>query len=125
MSKRTDPQRFLPLTPLSASILLAVSDRELHGYGIIKELERQSGGRRTPGAGSLYAALQRMVEQGLLEETAGPPQADDPRRRYYALTGLGRDVARAEMLRMADLVSLAAEKRLVPELRPAFQRPER
>lgn len=124
MSKRTDPQRFLPLTPLSASILLALSDGELHGYGIIKELERQSGGRRAPGAGSLYAALQRMVEQGLLEETPGPTRSDDPRRRYYRLTGLGREVARAEMLRMADLVVLAAEKRLVPELRPAFQRPE-
>jgi DNA-binding PadR family transcriptional regulator len=125
VSKRDDPQRFLPLTPLSTSILLALSDGERHGYGIIKEIERQSGGRQAPAAGSLYAALQRMVEQDLLKETTGPAQADDPRRRYYALTRLGREVARAEMLRMADLVVLAAEKKLVPELRPAFQRLER
>lgn len=125
MAKRADPQRFLPLTPLSTSILLAVSEGELHGYGIIKEIERQSGGRQAPPAGSLYAALQRMVEQGLLEETTGPAEADDPRRRYYALTRLGREVARAEMMRMAGLVQLAAERRLVPALRPALQRPER
>lgn len=115
-----DPQQFLPLTPLSASILLAVAGGAHHGYAILKELE-QRGGVRVPGAGSLYAALQRMHDEGLLEETdALDPDPEGPRRRCYVLTELARDVARLEMERLAEMVSLAAERRLVAEelLRP-------
>ena len=108
------PRDFLPLTPLSASILLAVSGGARHGYAILKELEGRGGGVRVPGAGSLYAALQRMVDEGVLVETESEEEAEGPRRRCYALTELGREVARLEMERLAELVALAAERRLIP-----------
>jgi len=116
--------RFLPLSPLSASILLALGGGPLHGYGLIKELERQSGGRRAPGAGSLYAALQRMVDEGLLEERE-PTGGDERRSRAYALSALGRRVARLEVGRMMDLVELAAEHDLAPGGTAALRRARR
>ena len=107
------PERFLPLTPLSTSILLAVAGGARHGYAILKELEERGGGVKVPGAGSLYAALQRLVDEGLLEEQ-GMEAAEGPPRRCYGLTPLGRDVARLEVGRLADVVALAAERRLAP-----------
>jgi DNA-binding PadR family transcriptional regulator len=113
------------LTALSAGILLAIAGGAQHGYAIIKEIERQSGGRQVPGAGSLYAALRRMVDEGLLGEKESSAGGEaDARRQYYSLTDLGRQVARLEMLRLADLVATAAERDLVPELRGAFRRVE-
>ena len=117
MDEARDARELLPLTPLSLSILVSLLDGERHGYAIIKELERQTGGRLVPGAGSLYAALQRMLDEGLIEESEGGADATaDARRRYYALTPFGREVARQEMLRLAELLRLASEKQLVPEL---------
>jgi DNA-binding PadR family transcriptional regulator len=117
MSRHADS--FLPLTPLSLAVLLAVSDEERHGYALLKEIERESEGRIQPGTGTLYAALQRMVEEGLLEESGGPEPGEDARRRYYGITALGREVARAEVRRLARLVELAGEKKLVTRLRLA------
>src|SRR5512134_215157 len=120
MTAATRAEGFLPLTPLSAGILLAVAGGARHGYAIIKEIERQSGGRQVPGAGSLYAALRRMTDDGLLEETEqADEQGGDARRQYYSITALGREVARLEMLRLADLISTAVERNLVPGLRVA------
>ena len=112
-----DPERFLPLTHLSYHVLVALADAPRHGYGIIKEVERGSGGAVSPSTGALYLALQRMQEEGLLEETAErpPEEEDDPRRKYYRLTALGRRVATAESRRLAALLGVAAAKRLVPE----------
>src|SRR5262245_40326430 len=120
MSPAKRAEDFLPLTPLSAGILLAVAGGARHGYAIIKEIERQSEGRQVPGAGSLYAALRRLTEDALLEESEEAEEGGDTRRQYYALTPLGREVARLEMLRLADLISTAAERDLVPELRVAW-----
>ena len=108
-----DPKDFLPLTNLSLGILLALGDERAHGYAVIKTIERESGGRTRPGAGSLYAALDRMVADGLIEE--GDPRPDeDQRRRYYGLTDMGRRVARAETGRLAELLAVAAGKGLAP-----------
>jgi DNA-binding PadR family transcriptional regulator len=114
---RTDggePDAFLPLTPLSYHILLAVADQPRHGYGIIKEIEAGTGGATSPSTGALYLALQRMEGEGLVAEAPAPAgeTADDPRRKYYRLTPMGRRVAVAESRRLAELVALAAEKRL-------------
>ena len=118
----SDADRFVPLTPLSASVLLAVAGGARHGYAILKELEERGTSARVPGAGSLYAALQRMLDEGLLREGEGSEEAaGGPRRRCYELTPLGRDVVRLEMERLADLVALAAERRLAPE---TFLRPQ-
>jgi len=106
---------FLPLTHLSFQILVALADQDRHGYGIIKEIEATSG--TGPSTGALYLALQRMQAEGLVAEAAERPAGpdDDPRRKYYAITRLGRRVASAESERLATLLGVAAAKRLVPE----------
>lgn len=119
-----DPTRLLPLTPLSLAILLALAEGDLHGYAIIKEVERQTAGQLTVGTGSLYAALQRMRDEALIAESPDePPAGADARRRYYRLTPYGREVARQETQRMARVLAVAREKRIAPEpapeLRPA------
>ena len=116
------PETLLPLTPLSMAVLLTLADGELHGYGIIKEVENQTGGWLRPGAGSLYAALQRMVDDGLIEEVPAPAEAVDARRRYYAVTVFGLDVARAEAMRLAEVVRTAGQKKLLSNLRLAYGR---
>lgn len=113
-----DPRESLPLTPLSLAVLLALAGEDLHGYAILKDVERQSEGRLRVGTGTLYSALQRMVDEGLIAEApdaAGPDE--DSRRKYYTLTDAGRDVCRAEALRLARVLEVASERRLVPELR--------
>lgn len=113
-------------TPLSHAILIALADADLHGYGIIKAVEDQSGGALRPGTGTLYTALQRLLDVGLIEESDREPDpGEDRRRRYYHLTEAGRDAARAETLRLAHLVALARERRLVgePELARTLARP--
>lgn len=119
-----DPSQLLPLTPLSLEILLALAEGDLHGYAIIKQVERQTERQLTVGAGSLYAALQRMRDDALITESPdAPPAGADARRRYYRLTPFGREVARQETLRMARVLAVAREKRIAPEaglpLRPA------
>lgn len=113
----SDARSHLPLTHLTYHILVALADAPRHGYGIIKEVERGSGGAMSPSTGALYLALQRMQEEGLLEEAAErpPEQEDDARRKYYRLTGLGRRVASAESERLAAILGVAAAKRLVAE----------
>jgi DNA-binding PadR family transcriptional regulator len=117
-----DIERFLPLTPLSLALLLCLADGARHGYAIMQEVERQSDGRLSPGAGSLYAALQRLLDDGLI--ATAPAGADGApagaRRRYYVLEDRGRAVARAELLRMARVIQLGHDRRLVPELRLAI-----
>ncbi len=109
-------QDHLPLTHISFHVLVALGDRPLHGYGILKEMEDESGGALTPSTGSLYLALQRMEEEGLIEESPErPDEDDDARRRYYRLTSLGRTVARAEASRLASLVGAAARAGLAPD----------
>ena len=113
----------LPLTPLSMAILLALAGGDRHGYALMKEIERQTDGTLKPGTGSLYAALQRLMDDGLIEESPELPTADhDQRRRYYRITGAGRDVALAEARRMMRVLDVAREKRLAPDLAPAEER---
>ena len=117
---RLHPEQMLPLTPLSFHILLALADADRHGYGIIKEVRERTNGEMSPGAGTLYAAVQRMLDEGLIAESGERPEVgDDGRRRYYRLTELGRQVARAEALRLARLIRIAADKNLIPEPRYA------
>lgn len=105
-----------PISHLSFHVLLALADADRHGYGIIKEIEERSGGAMRPSTGALYLALQRMEEEGLIEESPDrpDPSEDDARRRYYRLTRLGREQAESESRRLAELVRVAEEKRLLP-----------
>lgn len=113
-----DPREKLPLTPISLAILLSLAEGDRHGYAIMKDVAAQSRGRLKLGTGSLYAALQRMLEEGWIAESPdGPAPDEDQRRRYYRLTDRGRQLTRAEALRLAEVLQLASRRRLVPELR--------
>jgi DNA-binding PadR family transcriptional regulator len=125
VTRPPSPEELLPLTPLSISLLLVLADGPLHGYGIIQALEAETDGRIVPGAGTLYAALQRLADDRMIAEAPAPDEGGDQRRRYYALTAFGREVARAELQRLARLIELADAKRLLPGLRLAYTRSAR
>ena len=114
--RRRDPAELLPLTPAMFHVLIALGDGEKHGYAIIKEVNHRTGGQLRLGAGTLYALVRRFLEHGVIEESSQRPDPalDDERRRYYRLTDFGRDVAAAEGRRLAELIRMAREKRLVP-----------
>lgn len=101
-------------TPLTYQILLSLADGDLHGYGIIKEIEERGGEGAAPSTGALYLALQRMEGEGLIEEAEAAPDAD-ARRRYYRLTRRGRAVAEEESGRLVALVATARARNLLPD----------
>jgi DNA-binding PadR family transcriptional regulator len=105
-----------PLTPAVLHILLALSTEERHGYGIMKQVERESHGKVKMGPGTLYGSLGRMMEAGLIREsdTRRDPAMDDERRIYYAITGLGRKALGAELDRYREVVAVATEKHVSP-----------
>jgi DNA-binding PadR family transcriptional regulator len=106
-------EEFLPLTHVAYHLLLSLAHSSRHGYGIIKDVEVRTRGRLVLEAGTLYAAIKRLRDDGLIGEAAAPADAD-ARRRYYVLTGLGRSVLRAESERLAELVELARGARVLP-----------
>lgn len=110
------PESLLPLPAATFQILLAVAAEPRHGYAIMQEIAQRTDGQMRLGAGTLYRSIQRMLEQGLLEEVWQRPMAelDDQRRRYYRITRFGEEVARAEAGRLAQLVRLARASGLVP-----------
>ena len=105
-----------PLTPAVLHILLALSSDARHGYGIMKQVDVDSGGRVTMGPGTLYGSIGRMIDAGLIRESDKriDPSLDDERRIYYELTGLGRDALGAELERYRDVVAVADQKRITP-----------
>ncbi len=109
------PNDFLPLAPAVLHILLALAGEDLHGYGIMQDVARQSEGRYKLGPGTLYDNLQRLVKQGVVEPAG--EDADDSRRRYYRLTMLGRRVIAAEISRLETVVREARRHIPARELR--------
>ena len=109
-----DYSPFLPLSPASLHILLALAGEDRHGYGIMQEVARQSEGRYKLGPGTLYDNLQKLVTQGLVEESPRPPAHDDPRRRYFRLTSFGRGVLSADVSRLEGVVREAKAHLRVP-----------
>ena len=107
-------QELLPLTPPVFHILLALTDEERHGYGIMQDVARQTDGTLQLGPGTLYGCLKRMLAAGLVEESEErpDPELDDERRRYYRMTPLGKRVVRAEAQRLAGAV-MAAKSKLI------------
>ena len=109
------PRRKLdPLPSAAFQILVALADEDRHGYGIMRQVEQQSGGRVRLGPGTLYSSLQSLLEESLIEEVASPvvstPQ--DDRRRYYRITAAGRKLARSEADRLADLLRIARARKI-------------
>ena len=107
---REDPlDHVLPLTRTVYHMLVALADGARHGYAVAREVEELTDGRLVMGPGTLYGSLQRMQDAGLIEEAENPGHegAHVERRRYYAMTSLGRSALRAETVRLARAVSLA------------------
>ena len=113
-----DPHSFLPLSEVVWEVLLALADEDRHGYAVLLEVERRTGGALRLLPGSLYRALSRLRRDGVLEEVADPGDAADPRRRVYRLTALGRRVAAAEAARLAAKVRAARGRGLLPREAP-------
>jgi DNA-binding PadR family transcriptional regulator len=108
----TDAARQPPaprLSPVAVYILLAIGPEERHGYAIMHEVRRITGGAIKLGPGAIYTTIKRLLGDGLIEESSERPDPalDDQRRRYYRLTALGRSVAAAEVRRLDALVTSA------------------
>ncbi len=116
-----DPQDLLPLAPLSYQLLISLAEGDNHGYGLMKDVRERTGARISPATGTVYLALQRLADDGLIGDAPRRRGADeDARRRYYRMTAFGRRVAAADAERLLGLVRQAADARLIspPQLRP-------
>jgi DNA-binding PadR family transcriptional regulator len=116
----------LPLTPISFEILLALLEGDRHGYAILQSVEARLGGVLPMRTGTIYRALARLLDEGLIGRAtessrrpgaSRPAAAEDERRRHYRITPLGRKIAKAEAERLADQVNAARAHRLLPESR--------
>ncbi len=113
----TDAASLLPLMAAEFQILLALADQERHGYGIMSEVKQRTGGKVVLGPGTLYGTIKRMLKRELMEDVVAErsdPSLGAERRKYYRLTSLGRELAQAEALRLAQLVGDARAKDLIP-----------
>ena len=99
-----DVDSFLPLTPQVFHLLVALADRDLHGYAIMQDVAARTNGKLRLSPGTLYGSIKRLLEQGLIIELE-----NDARRRYYRLTPFGRKVAKAEASRLMELVDQARQ----------------
>jgi DNA-binding PadR family transcriptional regulator len=109
-----DPSDFIPLKQSTYCVLLALADGELHGYAIMQAVAEMTSGRDQILPGTLYAALARMVDEGLIEERDGVEETSGgPKRRYYRRTKLGKAVARAESERLHALLTIAKAQKIL------------
>jgi len=110
------PESLLPLPSAVFHILIALADRDRHGYSIMQDVAARTDGKVRLSAGTLYSSIRRMLEQGLIEELADSPDPSsrDERRRYYRLTRFGRRAAAAEVARLNAMVQQAHAAGLVP-----------
>jgi len=110
----------ITLSPAWVHILLALAGGDRHGYALMQEVAAASAGEIRLGPGTLYGALRRLLELGLVAESTRRPGPDeDARRRYYRITPAGRRALSVEIARHARLVALARTSRVLPKPRPA------
>jgi len=109
---RVNPQKFIPLKTHWFHIMLSIAGGEQHGYGIMQEVLNRTTGKVRLWPATLYGSVKRLIEAGLIEESAErpAPELDDARRRYYRLTPMGRRVLDAECERLQELVRTIQEK---------------
>jgi DNA-binding PadR family transcriptional regulator len=121
--RRPDPRALLPLKAVDFHILLVLTEQDLHGYGMVKEIEKRSDGRIRLEPGNLYRYVKGLVDDGLVEPAdrreVGHRRSDEParRRRYYRITPLGRLVLQEEAARMHGLAAAARQGLGVAEKR--------
>lgn len=109
-----NPESFLPLSNAEFHILLAIADEERHGYAIMQEVKQSTQGLIRLAPGTLYRCVQELLQKGLIGESDRHPVAgEDQRRRYYAVSSLGRRVLSAEARRLSEAVALAKSKRVL------------
>jgi len=113
-----DAASFLPLSPQQFHILLALTDRDRHGYALIQEIDQRTAGGLRLGTGTLYTAIARLCELGLIADSG----KTDDRRRFYKLLPLGRAVLRAETARLEALVRFAHGRGIRAAEAPALPR---
>ena len=94
------PEDLLPLSPATLHVILALTSEDLHGYGIMLEVARQSGGAYKIGPGTLYDNLKKLLKLSLVEECS---EGADERRRYH-LTDFGNAVLSAETERLSSVL---------------------
>jgi DNA-binding PadR family transcriptional regulator len=106
----------LPLFPADYHILLELVDEPLHGYAIARKVRDATEGMISLEAANLQRTVRKLIRNGLADETAWrpAPEMDDPRRRYYVITDLGREVLAAESVRMRRAAAVAESKDLIP-----------
>lgn len=102
------PETLLPLRPVELQILVSLGSGPRHGYGILQDADERGEGDAVPGLATLYRALRRLDDEGLIQSCEAPQHADEEadleRRRYFRLTPLGREVLEAEIARLRRLV---------------------
>ena len=119
---RPDPAARLPLSVQVFQILLSLSTGPAHGYALIEDIADRTGGEVRLTASTLYDALARLVDDGVIEAAGAPADESDSRRRYYALTPFGREVARLETRRLERLVAMAKRARVFGDGRARSRR---
>ncbi len=108
------PKRKLdPLPPAAFQILLSLAEADLHGYGIMRQIADQTGGRMRLGPGTLYSSIQSLLEEKLIQEVNVADSENADRRRVYRLSSAGRKLARKEAERLADLLRVARAKNIL------------
>src|SRR5215813_4414195 len=107
----------LPLPSAAFHILVALADGDRHGYAIMQDVAAGTAGRLKLNPGTLYTTIRRLLEQGLVTELdeRPDPEEDDERRRYYRLTDMGREVAKAEASRLQQALAFARQAGLAPK----------
>src|SRR5438128_1875544 len=116
MDRARREREHLPLRRVEFHILLSLAAGERHGYGIIQDIEAR-GETAVPDVGTMYRALARMAENGLIQAASRrpAPDADDERRNYYRITDVGLRAAKAEARRLAALIRAARSGGLIPK----------
>jgi DNA-binding PadR family transcriptional regulator len=108
-------QKLHPLPSVAFQILLALADKPLHGYAIMRQVEEHAEGRVRLGPATLYGSIQTLLEAGLIEDVDAPVGDDigTERRRYYGITGAGRKIAREEAEGLARVLRVARAKKIL------------
>jgi DNA-binding PadR family transcriptional regulator len=111
----SDPEALLPLPQAAFHILVALAQGDRHGYAIMQDVAAGTGGNLKLNPGTLYTTIRRLLEQGLVIELdeRPDPEEDDERRRYYRLSELGREVAKAEAARLRQTLAFARQAGLI------------
>lgn len=108
------PSENSSLRPAVFHILLALAREDLHGLGIAKAVDEATSGTVALGPGTLYRSLKEMAQEGQISEISPPPGEHDPRRRFYRISDSGRVLVQAEAERLARIVEVARENRVLP-----------